>query len=93
MRGTGSFANGLVPSYSICKILLPDGKLEKTWPRVPRLGRTATAQDSVSRGLPYPDGQAALRRSPTMAGNSGTGSLLHNFHQGRGGGGNGGWKL
>ena len=30
MRGTGSFANGLVPSYSICKMLLPDGKLGST---------------------------------------------------------------
>ena len=46
----------------------------------------------MSRGLPYPDGQAALRRSPTMAGNSGAGSLLHNFHQGRDGS-TGGWKF
>ena len=37
--------------------------------------------------------QAALRRSATMAGTSGTGSFLHNFHQGRGGGSTGGWKL
>ena len=28
-----------------------------------------------------------------MAGISITGSLLHNFRQGRGGGGNGGWKF
>ena len=29
-RGAGSFANGLVPSYSICKVLLPYGKLGST---------------------------------------------------------------
>ena len=33
-----------------------------------------------------------MRRSPTMAGNSGTDSLLHNFHQGRNGGKDG-WKF
>ena len=38
--------------------------------------------------------QATLRRSATMAGSSGPrSSLLHNFHQGRGGGSSVGWKF
>ena len=38
-----------------------------------------------------PDGQAALRRSATMAGVSTSGSRAHSFHQGRGAGSTGGW--
>ena len=34
-----------------------------------------------------------LRRSATMAGNSISGSFPHSFHQGRGGGGTGGWNF
>ena len=37
--------------------------------------------------------QTTLRRSATMAGISGSGSLPHSFHQGRGGGSTGGWKF
>ena len=34
-----------------------------------------------------------LRRSAPMAGNSISGSFPHSFHQGRGGGGTGGWNF
>ena len=34
-----------------------------------------------------------LRGSATMAGNSISGSFPHSFHQGRGGGGTGGWNF
>ena len=51
-------------------------------PGVPRLGRTATAQGppgvKTTARLKCPGGQAALRRSATMAGNSISGSLPRN---------------
>ena len=61
-------------------------------PRTPGHHRTVHHPHLTSETRP--PGQAALRRSPTMAGSSGArSSLLHNFHQGRGGGSSGGWKF
>ena len=50
-----------------------------------------TRLDDQPFALGSADGPAELRRPATMAGSSGSrSSLLHSFHQGRGGGGTGG---
>ena len=47
--------------------------------------------EKVKNTYPEVKRQATLHRSATMAGISG--SLPHNFHQGRGGGSTGGWTF
>ena len=60
-------------------------------------GKEPATTDAGSAGSihrdPVPNGHATLRRSATIAGSSGVGSLPHNFHQGRGAGSTGGWKF